>query len=498
MNIHAWLILLSAVCMDNMPPRKSVILPGDVGMEFAYIAPGEFTMGSPVDERDRDGDEGPQRSVTLSRGFYIGVYEVTQRQWIAVMGKNPSVFKQEAHGENSLDRPVDSVSWKDTQEFCERMHILGLGRFRLPTEAEWEFAARAGTTSLFSFEGDVHKNAWANSRSHARSHPVGLKTPNANGLFDVHGNVWEWCQDWYAPYNEQAVIDPLGPLTGQEKVFRGGSWYDFPNALRSANRHRHALDKGYSSIGLRLVMESSFLQERVAILPGNVKMHFASIAAGEFSMGSPAAEIGRAMDEGPTRQVILSKAFAMGIYEVTQQQWCAVMGDNPAVFQDNHRNPVEMVSWNDTQEFLTRLNTLNLGGNFRLPTEAEWEYAARSGTTTRYSFGDDPDYRTLSQYAWFYPQAEGRSHPVGVKKPNNWGLFDMHGGVWEWCSDGFASFDESKVVNDPTGPAEGDYRIIRGGSWFNEPEALRSANRHRHHVDSRQTNIGFRVVWIVP
>jgi formylglycine-generating enzyme required for sulfatase activity len=157
-----------------------------------------------------------------------------------------------------------------------------------------------------------------------------------------------------------------------------------------------------------------------------------------------------------------------------------------------------MVSWNDTQEFLRRLNTLNLGGNFRLPTEAEWEYAARSGTTTRYSFGDDPDYRTLSQYAWFYSQAEGRSHPVGVKKPNNWGLFDMHGGVWEWCNDGFASFDESKVVNDPTGPAEGDYRIIRGGSWFNEPEALRSANRHRHHVDSRQTNIGFRVVWIVP
>jgi formylglycine-generating enzyme required for sulfatase activity len=157
-----------------------------------------------------------------------------------------------------------------------------------------------------------------------------------------------------------------------------------------------------------------------------------------------------------------------------------------------------MVSWRDTQDFLSRLNALNLEGTFRLPTEAEWEYAARAGTTSRFGFGDDPEYGDLSQHAWFYSRAEGRSHNVGLKKPNAWGLFDMHGNVWEWCSDWFAPYANDLAVTNPQGPALGTHRVIRGGSWFNEPEALRSANRHRHDPDSRQTNLGLRLIWVLP
>jgi formylglycine-generating enzyme required for sulfatase activity len=492
------LALFSAIFLQDVASQKTIVLPGNIPLEFVYIKPGKFLRGSAAEEINRDADEGPQHSVVISKGFYLGVHEVTQRQWSAMMGLNPSMFQQKSDEEDTLNRPVDSVSWEDTQQFLQRINALGVGKFRLPTEAEWEYAARGGTNTPFSLETDVHQFAWANSRSQARTHPVGGKSPNPWGLFDIHGNVWEWCHDWYGPYDAESKVDPTGPRDGNEKVFRGGSWYDFPFVSRSANRHRHPPNKKYTAIGFRLLLEVQGIEEHVVLLPGNIGMRFSKIPAGEYVMGSPTTETGRANDEGPPRRLIISKPFAIGVHEVTQAQWKAVMGNNPSVFQDDDSNPVEMVSWNDAQQFVERINALNIGGTFRLPTEAEWEYAARAGTTTRYSFGDDHNYRELMDYAWYYSLAEGRSHAVGLKKPNPWGLFDMHGGVWEWCGDWFATLPPVEVDKDPIGPKIGESRVIRGGSWFNEPEALRSANRHRHHPDSRQTNIGLRLVWLAP
>lgn len=223
---------------------------------------------------------------------------------------------------------------------------------------------------------------------------------------------------------------------------------------------------------------------------------FVEIPAGRFSMGSPETERGRAGDEGPVREVTISRPFFLGKYEVTQGQWQAIMGENPATFQDfaaSASHPIEGISWHDAERFLIALNARGLG-RFRLPTEAEWEYAARAGSASRFPWGDDEEHRTLEEHAWFYPRAEGRSHPVGSKLPNAYGLHDMFGGVWEWCADWFGAY-EPAAVTDPSGPDTGTARIIRGGSWFNEPEALRSANRHRHQPDSRQTNIGIRLVW---
>ncbi len=239
--------------------------------------------------------------------------------------------------------------------------------------------------------------------------------------------------------------------------------------------------------------------ERTVTLADGTPFVFVEIPAGGFRMGSPDDEAGRARDEAPMHDVMISKFFWFGKFEVTQAQWRAVTGENPSTFQDfpaSASHPVEGVSWLDTQQFIVRLDARGLG-RFRLPTEAEWEYAARSATAARFPWGDDPAYRELPQHAWFNPRSEGRSHPVGQKSANAWGLHDMLGGVWEWCEDWFADYAPGPAT-DPHGPPAGAARVIRGGSWFNEPEALRPANRHRHPPDSRQTNLGLRLVWEPP
>jgi formylglycine-generating enzyme required for sulfatase activity len=196
--------------------------------------------------------------VTLAQGFYLGTYEVTQAQWAFVMGENPSVFQ---NLETSLRHPIEFVSWNECQNFISRLNSMGRGTFRLPTEAEWEYACRAGTQSPYYWGEQMAESGrsdytWANSRSFAQTHPVGRKKPNPWGLYDMSGNVWEWCQDWYGPYLNREQMDPKGPDAGTLKVFRGGSWYDFHESHRSANRHKHAPNERYAAIGLRLVLEN--------------------------------------------------------------------------------------------------------------------------------------------------------------------------------------------------------------------------------------------------
>jgi formylglycine-generating enzyme required for sulfatase activity len=224
-------------------------------------------------------------------------------------------------------------------------------------------------------------------------------------------------------------------------------------------------------------------------------MKFVRISAGTFTMGSDKKELERHGDEDPVRQVTISKDYYIGQYEVKQEQWVAMMGENPSIFTDKPEwrvHPVDNVSWNDCKIFIEKLNALEVG-TFRLPTEAEWEYACRAGTTTRFYWGEDPDNRDLHDNAWGFSRAEGRSHPVGLKMPNPWGLYDMSGNVWEWCSDWRKAYSAADTLN-PTGPPEGTRKIYRGGSWFNEPAALRSANRHGHPPETRGTNSGLRLV----
>jgi len=238
---HARLVELLGQGVQPCLPQRTTLLPGGgATITFSFIPPGVFLMGSPFGEEERD-DEEIQHRVTLTQGFFLGVTPVTQAQWRAVMGSDPSSFK-------GADRPVESVSWEECQEFCKLLSQRDGKPYRLPSEAEWEYACRAGTTTPFSFgetlstdqvnyDGNDPYSTGLKGVFRKQTTPVGSFPANAWGLFDMHGNVWEWCQDWYGPYPESDIKDPQGPNSGESRVLRGGSWYSGAEHCRAASRN---------------------------------------------------------------------------------------------------------------------------------------------------------------------------------------------------------------------------------------------------------------------
>ncbi len=228
-----------------------------IGMEFASIPAGSFMMGSPGNEAERSDDE-KQHKVTINNSFYMGKYEVTQAEWQTIMGSNPSSFK------NCPKCPVESVSWEDVQVFIKKLNAKGEGTYRLPTEAEWEYAARAGTTTAFSFgnslsaeqanfDGNYPYGGAAKGKYLEKTTAVGSYQPNNFGLYDMHGNVWEWCEDWFGEYPSGSVSDPKGPSSGSNRVNRGGSWFSYGRFLRSAIRFINSPSFRFNDLGFRLV-----------------------------------------------------------------------------------------------------------------------------------------------------------------------------------------------------------------------------------------------------
>ena len=218
-----------------------------INMEFVRIEPGTFTMGCPPGNIVCDGDERPAHQVRITKGFEIGKFEVTQAQWKIVMGTEPSNFKGEM-------LPVEQVSWDDVGTFMERMNARKDGyRYRLPTEAEWEYAARAGATEMH--HGVPDEIAWFMENSNGVTHPVGSKAPNAWGLHDTQGNVYEFVQDWFGPYANEAATDPTGPGNGSERLPRGGSWMSTIRGIRLPNRNLIEPGEADFNIGFRCVRE---------------------------------------------------------------------------------------------------------------------------------------------------------------------------------------------------------------------------------------------------
>jgi formylglycine-generating enzyme required for sulfatase activity len=228
----------------SSPSSLTLDLGKGVLMKLVRIRPGKFMMGEGND----------QHEVTISKPFYVGVTEVTQAQYEAVMGTNPSKFK-------GATNPVETVSWNDATEFCKKLSEKTRQAVRLPTEAEWEYACRAGIKTGFSF-GDADDGlgdyAWYNANSGGTTHPVAKKKPNAWGLYDMHGNVWEWCADWCGDYPKGAVTDPQGPASGSYRVLRGGAWITDPDICRSALRRNDISPGGrYFDFGFRVVVSVS-------------------------------------------------------------------------------------------------------------------------------------------------------------------------------------------------------------------------------------------------
>ena len=495
-------------------------LPGMV-----RLARGTFWMGSRDDEAGREIDEGPLTTVTISRDFWLGKYEVTQKEYSAVMGTNPSHFK------GNLDRPVEQVSWNNSVAYCEQLtqQERDAGRlpegwdYRLPTEAQWEYACRAARDTRYSwgdsdaqmvmkqycwYEKNAKDGAWTVPHAAEEgTQPVGEKLPNAWGLYDMHGNVWEWCADWYASsHHGGSVSDPLGPTSGSFRLARGGSWFQRAEACRSAERSGYAPWYSFLRLGFRVALVPSRTDE-AHLVPEMVW-----IPPGMFTMGSPDSEEDRLPNEGPQTLVTLSRGFMLGTFEVTQKEYSAVMGANPSHFTGNLNRPVEQVSWNNAMAYCEQLTQqerdagrLPEGWEYRLPTEAQWEYACRAGTQTRYSWGDSDAESVTKQYCWYKKNAYGPplwtvSHaaekgtqPVGEKLPNVWGLYDMHGNVWEWCADWRATYPGGTVTN-PVGASS--YHAIRGGGWKHDEQYLRSAQRSFSNPSEYDWLLGFRVALI--
>ncbi|MDR1858772.1 MAG: formylglycine-generating enzyme family protein [Treponema sp.] len=533
-------------------------------MEMVPIPAGTFMMGSPASEPNRRDDE-TKHSVTLS-AFRMGKYQVTQGQYEAVMGTNPSHFTTGATaGESQNRRPVENVRWYDALVFCNKLSIKeglspayridgstdpaawgavptstthanyatwdaaqivpGATGYRLPTEAQWEYACRAGTTTAYNTGANItNDTGWYSSNSGDETHEVGKKPANAWGLYDMHGNVLEWCWDWYGAYPSGAQSDPAGPVSGCNRVWRGGSWLSYGQDLRSGWRGLIFPSLRGHNVGFRLVRPCTVEEATSASNAANSGVATAAfpqtersfvemvlIPGGKFMMGSPAGEPYRGSDE--TQHRVTLSAFRMGKYQVTQEQYQVMMRTNPSSFttgvtagENQNRHPVENVSWYDAVEFCNRLSkweglspAYSINGStvqvvsgsngYRLPTEAQWEYACRAGTTTAYNTGASISDDT----GWYSSNSGSKTHEVGQKPTNAWGLHDMHGNVLEWCWDWYGAYP-SAAQADPSGPVSGSYRVSRGGSWYGSGQYLRSAWRYYSLPGYRLSYFGFRLV----
>ncbi|MFP4029834.1 MAG: formylglycine-generating enzyme family protein [Candidatus Brocadiia bacterium] len=589
-----------------MPVIRTVRLDGSVKVKFVLIPAGRFTMGS---EECPEGTK-PVHGVLITKPFYMAMTEVTQAQWRAVMGSSP--WKGEKHEGDSTDVPANYITWEEAEKFCKKLSQSTGKPIKLPTEAQWEYACRAGSGSAYGFGDDKSRlkeygwffmnsgdqvlsegTQWGPKKAllewGCRARAVGQKKPNNWGLYDMHGNVCEWCRDWYDGdwYEKRTSTDPTGPKQGKFRVMRSGSWYLPGPNCRSARRAAFKPAESLFSSGFRPILSLSEQKDtggarqgmgkesgggktvkrepakpesaatdqksepgsvvytewpfnaaeakrrqqetaealqtpvqRALKLDGRTRIKFILIPAGKFTMGgsAPAEKTaerygGEARvfgDEHPQHQVIITKPFYMSATEVTQEQYEAVMELNPSRFK-SPENPVEYLDWSNAKDFCEKLSK-KAGKTVRLPTEAQWEYACRAGSKTAFCFGGDKS--DLPHYAWFYrnsgdkllPEGTERSakkceelhcqpHPVAKKKPNNWGLYDMHGNVWEWCRDwSDEDYYEKSPKRNPTGPGNGSMRILRGGSWNFCAWQCRSGHRFMMFPWICACTYGFRVV----
>ena len=453
------------------------IYTNSIGMKLRAIPPGQFLM------------QGTTKA-TITKPFYIGVYEVTQKEWKAVMGSLP----EHTYGEGD-DLPVTGVSWNAATEFCQKLSNMPDEEsdgcvYRLPTGAEWEYSCRAGTNTDYFFGDDASKlgdYAWFKENSEGQVHPVGTKQPNPAGLYDMHGNVWEWSADKH-PH-----------VVGN--ILRGGSVIDVSSDCRCI----HGIGRGVAAeewnCGLRVVMIRHVPKGSEAIDDFKLKSELGPAYTNSIGMklrAIPPGTFAMQTQHNPPIKATITKPFYIGIYEVTQKDWKTVMGSLPEKTKTIGDNiPVQYVPWNAANEFCQKLtkmpNEKASGCVYRLPTETEWEYACRAGTNTEYFFGDDAS--KIGEYAWFRPNCESAVHPVGTKQPNPAGLYDIYGNVYEWCSDWFTNLPGETV--DYKGPSQlvGGRKIIRGGSIQGLHDNSGSNFRAAAPVDGpKDVLVGLRVV----
>ena len=432
--------------------------------------------------------------------FLMMKYQVTQALYEEVMGTKPSRFI-------GSQRPVERVSWEDGIAFCNALSmreglqpayhgtdndctlIEGANGYRLPFEAEWEWAARGGEDYEYAGSDNIDAVAWYEGNSGGETHPVGQKQPNGYGLYDMSGNVWEWCADDYSNLGEHQP-------GASERVLRGGGWSLGANFCRVSFRFNLSPILRVNDLGLRLCRPLIDEVEEGGSEAGSEGGAVAGEMAGVPVEGGAQVELLNPPDLAEIPAYPGGSAFLMMKYEVTQALYEEVMGTNPSSFIAPRR-PVEQVSWEDGIAFCNALSvreglqpayngtdndcTLIEGANgYRLPFEAEWEWAARGGVEYEYAGSD-----SIDEVAWYDENSGGATHNVGEKQPNGYGLYDMSGNVWEWCADDWDTPGEHR----PGAPK----RVRRGGSWYYPAVYCRLSRRSFLSPDYRFDNLGLRL-----
>jgi formylglycine-generating enzyme required for sulfatase activity len=571
--------------------KTTVEHTNSIGMKLRLIPPGEFLMGAPDSDADAFPQEKPQHRVRLTKPFVIGATEVTNRQFRQFIEVTKYVTQAESDRQGAFDinpkarrpqytwnnpeligqdgdnYPVRCVSWEDARRFCQWLTQTEGRVYRLPTEAEWECACRAGTVTRYSF-GDGFSDTPSPPRSSGASlQPVSQLPANPFGLFDMHGSLNEICWDSGRVFTGEDVTDPMESLEmNVPAVVRGGAVSSQAARIRSSNRYlndaRQFPESNFATLmkGFRVVAEfgpppaiapfdaaqARAHQEAWAKHLGTTVETTNSVGAkmilippGEFLMGSTPEQnaVGRKIGEKeklapadpyfqrlptemPQHQVTIRRPFLISSTEITIGQFKkfasatkyqteperpeVVANPSPSVpdkprltylnpgYAVTDESPAAVITWNDAVAYCQWL-TSQEKTIYRLPTEAEWEYACRAGTATQFSFGDD--YNELPKYGWHNKNAGGKSRPVGQLLPNNFGLFDMHGNLWEWCGDSWDDkWYEKSSANDPIGPPAGSARVLRGGYWRYGAYDCRSACRFYGMPSYRLYSYGFRCV----
>ena len=520
----------------SVTPKQKEVLSRLVG-NMVKVDGGSFQMGATPEQGKKfvGSYEEPVHKVTLS-DYYMGKYEVRQSEWEAVMGSNPSSNK-------GNDLPVEQVSWEDCHKFIRRLNALTGLNIKLPTEAQWEYAARGGRLSKdykYSGSNNMEEVGWCLSNSGNYTHLVGQKQPNELGLYDMSGNVQEWCEDWYEDYSSDVQVDPVATANSYYRMNRGGGWNGVAEVCCVSIRYHNRPDYRGGDIGLRLVclvrdtfalaaskksgegridgyqdtigIENSEKQKKPSvrrqILKNGLTINWSSsvtpkqkevlsrlvenmvqVEGGRFQIGATSEQGSDAYNnEKPVHEVTLSDYY-IGKYEVRQSEWEAVMGSSPSRFKGDDL-PVESVSWSDCHEFIRRLNALT-GLSFKLPTEAQWEYAARGGSLSKsYKYSGS---NNLGEVGWYEDNSGNYTHRVGGKQPNELDLYDMSGNVWEWCEDWYGDYSITSQ-RDPLGAASGSDRVCRGGSWLIEARLCRVSFRNSYAPGVRGYSLGLRLV----
>ena len=531
--------------------KNITFIANNVDFEMVFVEGGTFVMGCNLKQNSGgivfvcDSAENPAHKVKLSN-FYLGKFEVTQQLWNAVMGttvqQQRDLINRNWKIYSEGDRyPMYYISYKECEQFCETLNQLLYEqlpegyRFTLPTEAQWEYAARGGNKSksyIFSGSHNINKVAWWVENSKKNICEVGRKFSNDLGIYDMSGNVWEWCRDWFEAdyYTYASTTNPQGPLSGAQRILRGGAWNNKEWHSRVTTRSFYEPAARSANLGFRIALEPAkdlfdikSLKDAVKNFSpkytsaknrnfkiGDLSFEMVFVEGGTFTMGCISDPEDCFENEEPTHSVTLSD-FYVGKWQVTQQLWEKVMGttlieqrnlldSTLALHGEGNLHPMYFINYNECQAFCEKLNQLlekqlPEGYKFSIPSEAQWEYAARGGKKSKgypYSGGDN-----VGKVAWYEEFSNELTHEVGTKKKNELGIYDMSGNVWEWCIDFFDGFYYNySISTDPTGPVYGYERSLRGGSWRSIPQGCRVSCRFKSSPNERASNCGLRLALV--